>query len=166
MFLRRASLSRERIRSLERGWNGTINCRGDIMNQADVALHTAACWQKSSGICTPELITNQSNIQCIKPGIRRRVLHLGNSTDPYQSCPWVHFVWPNPTQPTTSGKIWTQPDTTNNGAYSSVVTCFYTQSLCRTFCQRSILPHVLYCHYTYEKRWHYVIQKQAVQRNV
>ena len=39
-----------------------------------------------------------------------------------QSCPCVHFVWPNPTQPinwltqhnptqpTTSGKIWTHPD--------------------------------------------------------
>jgi len=44
----------------------------------------------------------------------------------------------------------TQPNTTNNEAYSLVVTHFYTQSLCRTFCQRSILPYVLYCHYTYE----------------
>ena len=60
----------------------------------------------------------------------------------------------------------TRPNTTNNGAYSSVVTYFYTQSLCRTFCQRSILPHVLYCRYTCEKQCHYVIQKQAVQRNV
>ena len=29
-----------------------------------------------------------------------------------RSCPWVHFVWPDPTQPTTSGKIWTQRDPT------------------------------------------------------
>jgi len=35
----------------------------------------------------------------------------------------------DPTQPTTSGKIWTQPNTTNNGAYSLVVTYFYTQNL-------------------------------------
>ena len=27
-------------------------------------------------------------------------------------------------QPTTSGKIWTQPNTTHNGAYSLVVACF------------------------------------------
>ena len=57
----------------------------------------------------------------------------------------VCVTQPNRTQPNP-----TQPNTTNNGAYSLVVTHFYTQSLCRTFCQRSILPHVLYCHYTYE----------------
>ena len=44
------------------------------------------------------------------------------------------------TQPTTSGKIWTQPNTTNNGAYSLVVTYFYTKNLSSTFCQPSILP--------------------------
>ena len=34
---------------------------------------------------------------------------------------------PYPTQPTTSGNIWTQPNTTNNGAYSLVkLTYFYT----------------------------------------
>jgi len=44
----------------------------------------------------------------------------------------------NPTQPIASRKIWTQPNTTNNGAYSLVVTCFYTQNLSRTFSQRSI----------------------------
>jgi len=62
-----------------------------------------------------------------------------------QSCPWVHFVWPNPTrqltdstQPTTSGKFGpnpTQPNTTNNGAYSLVVTYFYTHNLSYTFKQ-------------------------------
>ena len=55
----------------------------------------------------------------------------------------------DPTQPTTSGKIWTQPNTTNNGAYSLVVTNYYTQNSSCTSSQPSILPHVLYCHYTY-----------------
>ena len=57
-----------------------------------------------------------------------------------QSCPWVHFVWPNPTQPTSwltqpnplqvekFGPNPTQPNTTNNRAYSLVVTYFYTQN--------------------------------------
>ena len=63
---------------------------------------------------------------------------------PDQSCPWVHFMRPDPTlttQPTTSGKIWTQSDpthTTNNGAYSLVVTHFYTHNLSRTFSRPSI----------------------------
>jgi len=35
----------------------------------------------------------------------------------------------DPTQPNTSGKLWTQPDTTNNGAFSLTVTYFYTQNL-------------------------------------
>ena len=34
---------------------------------------------------------------------------------------------PSSTQPTTSGNVWTQPNTTNNGAYSLVkLTYFYT----------------------------------------
>jgi len=43
----------------------------------------------------------------------------------------------DPTQPTTSGKIWTKPNTTNNGAYGSVMAYFYTQYLSRTFTQPS-----------------------------
>jgi len=49
---------------------------------------------------------------------------------------------------------------------SLVVTYFYTKNLSCTFSQPSILPHVLYCHYTYLKKCHYVIQIQAVQRIV
>jgi len=67
-----------------------------------------------------------------------------------QSCPWVHFVWPNPTQPTTSRKIWTQsnptqPNTTNNGAYSLVVTRFmsYLSYLSCVYCQRSMFFTVI-----------------------
>ena len=38
-----------------------------------------------------------------------------------QRCPWVHFMWPDPTQPVS----WlTQPNTTNKGAYGLVVTYF------------------------------------------
>jgi len=44
----------------------------------------------------------------------------------------------DPTQSTTSGKIWTQPNTSNNGAYSLIVTYFDTQNLSRTFSQASI----------------------------
>jgi len=44
----------------------------------------------------------------------------------------------DPTQPSTSGKIWTQPSATNNGAYRLVVTYFYKQNLSRTFSQPSI----------------------------
>jgi len=60
-----------------------------------------------------------------------------------QSCPWVHFVWPNPTKPNTSGRIWTRPNTTNNGAYSLVVTYFYTKNLSCIFCQPSMLFTVI-----------------------
>jgi len=35
----------------------------------------------------------------------------------------------NPTHELKSGEIWTQPDTTNNGAYSLVVMHFYAQNL-------------------------------------
>ena len=48
-----------------------------------------------------------------------------------QSCPWVHLCdptqpnpsadWANPTQPTTSGKIWTQPDATQYRQHCLVV---------------------------------------------
>jgi len=44
----------------------------------------------------------------------------------------------DPTQTTAIGKIWTQPNTTNNGTYSLVVAYFYTQNLSRTFSQPSI----------------------------
>jgi len=44
----------------------------------------------------------------------------------------------DPTQPTTSGKIWTQPQKTNNGAYSLIVTYFYTKNLSGTVSQPSI----------------------------
>ena len=60
-----------------------------------------------------------------------------------QCCPWVHFVWPNPTKPNTSGRIWTQPYTTNNGAYSLVVTYFYTKNLACIFCQPSMFFTVI-----------------------
>ena len=43
----------------------------------------------------------------------------------------------DPTRRITSGKIWTQSNTTNNGAYSLVVTYLYTQNLTRTFSQPS-----------------------------
>ena len=72
---------------------------------------------------------------------------------PNQSCPWVHFVWPDSTQPiswltqpTTQpnslqlkkcGPNPTRPNTTNNGAYSLVVTYFCTQNLSRPFSQPS-----------------------------
>jgi len=36
------------------------------------------------------------------------------------------------------GKKWTQPNTTNKGAYSLVVTYFYKQNLSRTFSQPSV----------------------------
>jgi len=49
----------------------------------------------------------------------------------------------DPTQHTTSGKMWTQPDatqpnTTDNGAYSFVETHFYTQNLSCAFSQPRI----------------------------
>jgi len=50
----------------------------------------------------------------------------------------------DPTQPTTTGKIWTQRNTTNNGIYSIVVAYFYTQNLSCTFSQPSISLFVLY----------------------
>jgi len=61
------------------------------------------------------------------------------------------FLWPNPTQPIS----WltqpnpTRPITTNNGAYSLVVTYFYTQDLSRTFSQPSVNLFMLFTdHYT------------------
>jgi len=56
---------------------------------------------------------------------------------------------PNPLQVEKFGLNPTQPNTTNNGVYSLVVTYFYTKNLSCTFSQPSILPRVLYCHYTY-----------------
>ena len=58
-----------------------------------------------------------------------RVVHGSILCDPIQSNPSADH-WPNPTQPTTSGKIWTQPNTANNGAYSLVAMYLYTQNLC------------------------------------
>jgi len=55
------------------------------------------------------------------------VVHGSILCDPIQPNPSAD--WPNPTQLTTGGKIWTQPNTTNNRAYSLVVTYFYTQNL-------------------------------------
>jgi len=96
-----------------------------------------------------------------------------------QSCPWVYFVWHDPTQPvswlTKPNLIhckWekldpTQPNTTNNGAYTFVVTYFYAQNLSRTFSLPSINVFTFFTdHYTYRKQCHYVTQKQDVQRNV
>jgi len=69
------------------------------------------------------------------------VIPLFFSTIRAQSCPRVHFVWPNPTQPISwltqpnplqlekFGRNPTQPNTTNNRAYSLVVTYFYTRNL-------------------------------------
>jgi len=54
----------------------------------------------------------------------------------------THYKWKK------CGHNPTQPNTTNNGAYSIVVTYFYTKNLSCTFSQPSILPRVLYCHYT------------------
>jgi len=67
------------------------------------------------------------------------------TADLTQSCPWVHFVWPDPTQQISwltqpnplqvekFGPNPTQPNTTNNWAYSLVVTYFYTKNLSCTF---------------------------------
>jgi len=62
--------------------------------------------------------------------------------------------WPNPTQHTTSGESWTQPEPTqynyNKGAYSLVVAYFYTQNLSGTFSQPSINLFMFYVdHYRY-----------------
>ena len=63
------------------------------------------------------------------------------------TCPWVSFVWPDPTQPISwltqlqvekIGPNPTQRNTTNNGAYSLVETYFYTYNLSCTFSQLSI----------------------------
>jgi len=55
------------------------------------------------------------------------VVHGSILRDPIQ--PNLSADWPNPIQPTTTGKIWTRPDptrpnTTNNGAYSLTVKYF------------------------------------------
>ena len=56
----------------------------------------------------------------------------------------------DPTQPTTSGNIWTRLNPTNNGAYSLVETYFWTQNLSRNFSQPKYqLIHVL-CWSLYE----------------
>ena len=47
-------------------------------------------------------------------------------------------IQPSPLQVEKTGLNPTQPSTTNNGAYSLVVTYFYTQNLSRTFSQSSI----------------------------
>jgi len=91
-----------------------------------------------------------------------------------QSCPSVHSVWPDPTQPISwlaqpnplqvekFGPNPTRPTTTNNG----VVRYFYTQNLARTFGQPSIKLFMFFTdHYT-QQQCHYVTQKQALQRNV
>jgi len=61
---------------------------------------------------------------CYERAFRPRPPLFANTSS--QSCPWVHFVWPDPTQPI-SWPNPTQPITTNNGANSLVVTYFYTQ---------------------------------------
>ena len=62
-----------------------------------------------------------------EPALQHRVVHGSILCDPIQPNPSAD--WSNPTQPTTSGEIWTQPNTTNNGAYSLVATYFipYTE---------------------------------------
>ena len=77
-----------------------------------------------------------------------------------QGCPLVHFVWPDPTQPISwltqplqVGKLGpkpTQPNTTNNLAYSLVMRYFYTKNLSCTFSQPRIDLFMFFTdHYTY-----------------
>ena len=61
---------------------------------------------------------------------RPRVVHGSILCDPIQPNPSAD--WPNPAH--YKWKIWTQPNTPNNGAYSFVVAYFYTRNLSRTFC--------------------------------
>ena len=72
--------------------------------------------------------------------------------DPAHSCPWVHFMWPDPTrpiswltQPNSTHYKWKNLDPTRSNPiqqwslqFSSIVTYFYTQDLSRTFSQPSI----------------------------
>jgi len=51
--------------------------------------------------------------------------------------------WLNPTHYKWKNLDPTQPNTTNNGAYSLVVTYFYTKNLCCIFCQPSMYRELL-----------------------
>jgi len=66
---------------------------------------------------------------------------LIDPTDPTKPNPLqVEKFWPNPTE----------PNTTNNGAYSLAVTYFYTQNLSLSFSQSSINLFMFFTdHYTY-----------------
>jgi len=81
------------------------------------------------------------------------------NVDPELSMGPFCVTQPNPLQVEKFGPNPTQPNTTNNRAYSLVVTYFYTKNLSCIFLSNK---HVLYCHYTYEKQCHYFIQKQEM----
>ena len=79
-------------------------------------------------VCTLLLPTADTELS-IGPFYVTRSNPTHQLTDPIQPKPLqVEKFGPNPTQ----------PNTTNNGAYSLVVTYFYTQKLSRTFSQPSI----------------------------
>jgi len=83
-----------------------------------------------------------------------------------QSCAWVHSVWPDPTQPISwltqptnpiqvekFGPNPTHPNAANNGAYSLVVTYFYTRKLSRTFMWSLTYQQSLFNRYYYSKHF-------------
>jgi len=77
-----------------------------------------------------------------------RVVHGFILCDPIQPNPSTD--WPNPTHCKWKNLDPTQPNTTNSGAYSSVVTYFYTQNLSCTFSQPRINLFMFFAdHYTY-----------------
>ena len=68
---------------------------------------------------------------------RDRALHRAYGGYEDVIAQWVHFLWPNPTHYKWKSLDPTQPNITNNGAYSLVVMYFYTKNFSCTFSQPS-----------------------------
>ena len=91
-------------------------------------------------------LTDTHKHACIQIAIPRQATVTNHVS---QSCPRVHFVWLDPTQPINwltqpnPTHKWenldtTQPNTTHNGVYSLGMTYFYTENLSRTSRQPGI----------------------------
>ena len=100
-----------------------------VSTQHSAVLYTCLPWLLSKY----NINTNENCFFCTFSLFNFSSVFPGGQLTPFAAICGRSCDWPNPTHYKWKNLDPTRPNTTNNGAYSLIVTYFYTQNLSRTF---------------------------------